>query len=714
MGLESVFKLSLIMNMIDNLTGPMARVTASTDSSVSRIDAMSQSFANAAKAGAVMAGVGAQITDATLAPVKATFATQNALGELSSLGVKDLGAIEDAATKFSDTWAGTTKSDFISAAYDIKSGIATLSDEGVAQFTNLSSLTAKATKSTAGEMSSLFATGYNIYKDYYGNLSDLQFGEMFSAGIAQSVKQFKTTGSGMANSIETLGASATNAKVPLEEQLSILGMLQATMGGAEAGTKYKAFLRSATKGGEELGLKFTDTNNQLLSMPEIIDKLRGKFGETMDAAEKMKLQQAFGDTEAVSLIDLMYNKTGDLQSNIVGMYGALSSGTQVTQDMATAINSTDPQRFQVLQQQVQNVKEIIGNTLLPTINSMMEKAAGALKTFGDWAQNNQQFVKVIMLLALGFGGFLTVAGSAIAVTGGIGLVFVKSSKLVKGFFGVLKNLPDTITTIRLYGMFAMDAIKKVGSALPGLISTIGKFGAALLTSPITWIVVGIIALIVVIILLWKNWDKVTAFLSTTWAACCNAVSAGIDWIKSGFQAFTAWIGEKIAWFGESGKRLITTFVDGIKSVASKPVDAVKSVFGKTGNLFPHSDAKEGPLSTLTLSGRKTMTTYAQGVSLAQTAPAQAIQKGLSKAKTALGSEPVKKVRLSSNSDQDADANETKGSSSGGKRVIIQKLLMQVDLKQIKDLQQLLKLLGEIEENAYGDGSDSDNLIPEPA
>lgn len=45
-------------------------------------------------------------------------------------------------------------------------------------------------------------------------------------------------------------------------------MLQATMGGAEAGTKYKAFLRSATKGGEALGLKFTDANNQLLSMPE--------------------------------------------------------------------------------------------------------------------------------------------------------------------------------------------------------------------------------------------------------------------------------------------------------------------------------------------------------------------------------------------------------------------------------------------------------------
>jgi hypothetical protein len=111
--------------------------------------------------------------------------------------------VEDAARQFSDQWAGTTKADFIAAAYDIKSGIATLSDEGVAEFTSLAGLTAKATKSTVGEMTSLFATGYGIYKNYYDDMSDIEFGEMFSAGIAKSVQQFKTTGSEMASSIES-------------------------------------------------------------------------------------------------------------------------------------------------------------------------------------------------------------------------------------------------------------------------------------------------------------------------------------------------------------------------------------------------------------------------------------------------------------------------------------------------------------------------------
>ena len=460
MGLESVFKLSLIMSMVDNLTSPLSKVQAGVGGSVSKLQKMEQGLGSMTKTGIGVAVVGDQITKAALAPVQATFDTRRALGELSSLGVKDLKTLEHAATDFSNTWAGTTKAEFISAAYDIKSGIASLSDEGVAQFTELSGLTAKATKSTVGEMTSLFATGYGIYKDYYSGMTDMEFGEMFSAGIAKSVQQFKTTGSGMSQAIESLGASATNAKVPLEEQLSILGMLQATMGGSEAGTKYNAFLKSAAKGGKELGLNFLDANNQLLSMPEILDKLRGKFGETMDAAEKIKIQEAFGDQEAVALIDLLYNKTGDLQNNILSLYDSMGQGRGVAEGMADAMNQMEPDQFTVLQQKIQNVKETLGNSLMPTVNVMIDKGSQAVDTVGRWAQEHQDLVQVLMLVVLALGGFLTVAGSTIAVVGAAGLVFTKTGGMVVGFIGQIKKLPDLLTTIRIYGMYAGDGVKK--------------------------------------------------------------------------------------------------------------------------------------------------------------------------------------------------------------------------------------------------------------
>ena len=818
MSLESVFKLSLVMNMVDNLSGPMASIASRVGADVSKMDALGATFGNVAKSGAVMQEMGSQITGAVLAPVEATFETRRAIGELASLGVKDLEAVENAARNFSDQWAGTTKADFISAAYDIKSGIASLSDEGVAQFTELSGLTAKATKSTIGEMTSLFATGYGIYKGYYDDLTDLEFGEMFSAGIARSVQQFKTDGSQMASAIQTLGASATTSNVPLEEQLSILGMLQATMSGSEAGTKYKAFLRSATKGGEALGLSFTDANNQLLSMPEILDLLRGKFGETMDAAEKMELQKAFGDTEAVALIDLLYNKTDDLQGNILDMYDALGSGTGVATEMANAINETEPERFERLTQRIQNVKESIGNSLLPTINDLMSAGETVLTKVGSWIEENQELVKVIMLVVLAIGGFLTIAGTVAAVVGGVGLVITKAVsafKILKAGFGIAR------------------------AALSPLIGSVWSFTAALLANPVTWVVIGIVALIAAIVLLYNKceWfrnlvnnilnffrEKLGAAFETAKAIFSGignvigsvmgaardtvaekldnmrnayeshgggirgAAAAAIEGVKgiytAGFSFLDNLTGGRLAaikdkfvsgvtniasgvrerfeavktafsngitavkntvtgavsWFFESGKKVISTFANGIKSAFSGAVDAVKGGLQRIRNMLPFSDAKEGPLSTLTLSGQRTMTTYAGGLEKASNAPAQAIEKGLGmannvlekttlnaavepvsgnmaqaveteKPKPSLNREPPKKVSLSDNGEGKDNSGGSSGDGNGAKQVVIQKLLIPVDLKKIKDLQQLLELLKEVED--FANANESEETADDP-
>ena len=1024
MSLESIFKLSLVMNMVDHLSGPLAGIASRVGADVSKLDALGQTFGGFVKAGTAMQEAGSQITSAVLAPVEATFETRRALGELASLGVEDLDALEGAARNFSDQWSGTTKADFISAAYDIKSGISSLSDEGVAEFTALAALTAKATKSTASEMTSLFATGYGIYKGYYDDLTDIQFGEMFSAGIAESVRAFKTSGTGMAQGIQSLGASATTANVPLEEQLAILGMLQATMGGAEAGTKYKAFLRSAAKGGEALGLSFLDANNQLLSMPEILEQLRGKFGETMDAAEKMELQKAFGDTEAVALIDLLYSKTGDLQDNILNLYDAMGQGTGVAQDMASAIQETEPERFARLQQRIHNVTESIGNSLLPTVNDLMGKGEQVLTKVASWIEENKELVKIIMLIVLAIGGFLTVAGTVIAVVGGVGLVITKTVsafKILKAGFLLAKG------------------------ALAPLIGSVWSFTAALLANPVTWVVIGIVALIAALVLLYNKceWFRngVNAILSffkeklgaalevarnifgaigdvigrvmgaakatvqekldnmkrayeehgggirgvaaaaiegvkgvftagytfldnltggkltelknaaaqrlgelkavyeengggIRGAAAATmegirgvteagfntlnnltggkldglkrayeehgggvrgvaaatvegvkgifgagftfldgltggklsetkdtaaqrlgelkavyeengggiqgAAAATVEGVKGVFSAgynfldnltggklteikdkfseklspitgtvgsildaagatvseklgnmrtayeqhgggvqgiaaaaiegvkgyYTAGftfldnltggklseisgkfttamsgivqgIGQKfteagsafmtglgnikntvtgaVTWFFDSGKKIVSTFANGIRSAFSGAVDAVKGGLQKIRNLLPFSDAKEGPLSTLTLSGQRTMTTYAHGLALAQDAPADAMEQGLQKAKAALGREPVEKVNIGGDhSGEDADTAEGDGTRSNGKQVIIQKLIMQVDLKKIKDLQMLLSLLKEVEDYSEGNGDNDPDAIPSPA
>ncbi|MGR6863239.1 phage tail tape measure protein [Aliivibrio salmonicida] len=278
----------------------------------------------------------------------------SAQGELQSLGVgaEGIDKITKAARDFSQQWSGTTQEQFITASYEIKSGISSLSDTAVGEFTKIAALTAGATKSTTDQMTDLFASGYNIYRKQFDQFGaettsgwqamsaterDARFGEYFSAGISTSVQAFKTNGQEMASAISGLGAAATSANVPFSEQLAILGQLQSTMSGGEAATKYAAFLGSAAGAGEKLGLNFLDANDQLKSLPDILAQLRQSYGDTLDAMEKQELKKAFGTDEAIDMIDLMYPKLDQLESNITNMNQSLKGGLSTTMKMANDI-----------------------------------------------------------------------------------------------------------------------------------------------------------------------------------------------------------------------------------------------------------------------------------------------------------------------------------------------------------------------------------------
>ncbi|RHX82213.1 hypothetical protein [Leptospira yasudae] len=64
---------------------------------------------------------------------------------------------------------------------------------------------------------------------------------------------------------------------------------------------------------------------------------------------------------------------------------------------------------------------------------------------------------------------------------------------------------------------------------------------------------------------------------------------------------------------ESGVKTAKAFSAGVVSGEPAVYDGVSGVFKKIRNLFPNSDAKEGPLSTLTKSGKATIAAFSSGV-----------------------------------------------------------------------------------------------------
>ncbi len=81
-------------------------------------------------------------------------------------------------------------------------------------------------------------------------------------------------------------------------------------------------------------------------------------------------------------------------------------------------------------------------------------------------------------------------------------------------------------------------------------------------------------------------------------------------------------------FFNAGKAMLTALAEGIWSAATLPYRMLKKVLRLLRRLLPFSDAQEGPLSDLTLSGAAFLRTFAQGMLSAAALPGRVLRRSL--------------------------------------------------------------------------------------
>lgn len=236
-------------------------------------------------------------------------------------------------------------------------------------------------------------------------------------------------------------------------------------------------------------------------------------------------------------------------------------------------------------------------------------------------------------------------------------------------------------------MLVTSGVTKVWAAAVWLVN------AALSANPIVWIIVAIIGLIAAITLMVQNWDwicqkwdEVWAYVGgiigpiwdSIWGTITSVWQSIVDWVVSVGQTLwsgleTLWdsivlgaqeswdslvssvsgLGQRIStalsemWNGvmdffskinlfESGAKLLDTFIEGIKSKISSLVSTVENALASVREYLPFSDAHTGPLSQLTLSGTRMMTTLGEGVGRGAPGFVGSVSGALSKAGAAIG------------------------------------------------------------------------------
>ncbi|MDC0598863.1 phage tail tape measure protein, partial [Gammaproteobacteria bacterium] len=493
-------KLLISVALIDRASGPASRISQNIDNLTSRATAGMNNMARGA-AGLFATGY------ALRSIMQPAIEMDRALGQVESLGVATsaLKMLERTALSTSISY-GLSATDIVGSSYDIQSAISGLTDNELASFTRSSAILAKATKSDTAVITDYMGTMYGIFKNTADSMGKSQWVEQLTGQTATAVQMFKTTGTEMASSFTNLGAEAQSAGIGMEEQLAVLGTLQATMSGSQAGTKYKAFLAGVGRAQDSLGLQFTDSQGKLLPMLDILEKLQGKFGDTFDVAESDALKQAFGSAEATGLIKLLMQDTNGLAASIDSLSNV--QGMQTAETMAKSMVDT----WQQLGAANKAVATVFGQVLQPVLTPLIESFVRGAEKVQRWTGMFPNLTRVVGLgvltifgLVAAVSAFALISGIASIVAAGWSGALLVHQGVMAVWGGMLKLQTLSVNFFRASALAAAISIKGLNLGFLSSLAPIWAFTAALFANPITWIVLGIAALVAAIVGLIFYW-----------------------------------------------------------------------------------------------------------------------------------------------------------------------------------------------------------------
>ena len=196
----------------------------------------------------------------------------------------------------------------------------------------------------------------------------------------------------------------------------------------------------------------------------------------------------------------------DLASQVFGTRGAtqfidaVKSGTLATEDMMGAIGATGDtilgvsdetadfsESWQLVKNNAALALEPLASGVFSSLASSLQGAMPYLQSFGSWLADNQWVLGVVA----------TVVG---------------------------------VTLVAAFGAWA---------------ASVWASTAALLANPVTWIVIGVVALAAALIALVKNWDSVVAFLGNVWNAAVKGAAGIFTWLGEQLAAAGAWIDRNV-------------------------------------------------------------------------------------------------------------------------------------------------------------------------
>lgn len=406
--------LEYVLSLKDNMTPKVKKIVGEVEAIGTKGKAAMLSL-GAGIAG--IAGVGASL-QAAIAPA---LELDRALGELTKLDVesKAIEKVQDKALQLS-TVIGESAESIAKNAYNVKKAINGLNDSDLADVNNTIHLLGTVTQTSSEKTAQYMGVLHSVFNKQAKALGEAKWADQIAGKTEKATKLYGTSLDNFQAGFAKLSNSAAKYGISFDEQIAIMGELTRVTGnGGVAAGKYQKILKGLGKAQGELGLKFSDSTGKMLAMPEILDKIRAKYGQKIPMD---KLTKALGEDAAGAVIHLL-NHTDKLKANIAELNGT-ADGSKLIDIAADASDG-----FLKVSAAFQNLRLAIGSQMLQVLYPVMDKLAEWGNLAVTWITENKAMAKTLAKVALGFFGLMAAAPILMTLSGLFKLVSAGAATL---------------------------------------------------------------------------------------------------------------------------------------------------------------------------------------------------------------------------------------------------------------------------------------------
>ncbi|ARB06256.1 hypothetical protein SppYZU01_19 [Shewanella phage SppYZU01] len=537
------FSVEAVFKAVDRMTAPISRMqnrvgrfTRAMGSQFDRLNRNVDKFAAGVRRGALAVTAGLALSTGAMANVISTGADfeqtlvsaaakfpgeirrGTAAFEQLELAARQTGA----TTEFTASQAASALNFLAMAGFDAEASVAAL--PGVVDLATAAQVDLATATDIASDTLGAFGLATKDATQLGINLARV------NDVIAKTTTTSNTTVEKLFETMRKAGPIATQAGASLETVAAMAGvMANAGIKAEVAGTAIaNSFLNlsnpasRATQVMRRLGIQTRDASGNLLDMPDIIDNIRNATKDLSQTQRLATIESIFGREGLAGTANVIANGGDALREYRKQLEGA----TGAASNMASVMRDTLQGRLNSLNSAVEGVKI--------SIFSMTEgPLADAIEKTTEWVRANEKLIasNVGEFLAGIINNFENIVKWAKRI--GIGLaVFFTLATILKTLILIMTavNLvmaanPITWIVLGIVALIAAiaaaiiwwDEIKAAFLSLPGPV----KAAIAVLTGPIGWLI-GAASLIM------DNWEPIKAFFGDLWGGVVNIFNGALD------------------------------------------------------------------------------------------------------------------------------------------------------------------------------------------